>query len=82
MLKKNGFPQIIIGSRPYKTKFMSWDINLGAMNPFPLLELNFKFLLFSKTVFFDRFQGGASYFSFSGCVTLNLGKNPNSECST
>ena len=46
--KKNGFPQIIISSKPSKTNFMFWDIDLGSMNSFPLLKLKLKFLLFVK----------------------------------
>ena len=44
-LKKNGFPQILISSKPFIPIFMSWDIDFGLMNPFPLLKLQFRFFI-------------------------------------
>ena len=44
--KKNGFPQIVISSKLFKTMFMSCNIDLGSMNPFPVLKLQFSLLLF------------------------------------
>ena len=63
-LKKSGFPQIIISSKPFKINFMSWDIDLGSMNPFPLLKLKFRFLLFEKWSFWSILGGCIIFFSW------------------
>ena len=37
-LKKNGFTQVLLISQAFKISFMSRDINLRSMSPFPLLK--------------------------------------------
>ena len=62
-LKKNGCPQIVISLKPFKTIFMSWDIDLGSMNSFPHWNYNSGFYCL-KNGPFDRFYGGCFIFFF------------------
>ena len=47
----------------FQDQLMSWDVDLGSMNPFPLLKLKFRFLLFEKR-FFWSILGGCIIFFF------------------
>ena len=58
-LRKNGFPQILISSKPFITIFMSWDIDFGSMNPFTWLKLQFRFLLL---------ENRSSWSILGGCI--------------
>ena len=79
---KSDFPQIKLSSNPFKTNFMSWDIDLGSMNSFSLLKLKFRFLLFEKRSFWSILGCASYFFSFDGRLTLTLGQNSNFKFST
>ena len=65
--KKNGFPQIVISSKLFKTIFMSWNIDLGSMNSFPLLKLKFRLILFEKRSFWSILGGCVMFFFWWLC---------------